>query len=75
MKCGLRIAKSRLIDYVDHGIQLLYRIRYDSLSNKLKLFEKWQKEMLIANKYAKDVGNLYYISALCSKTIHLFLTL
>ena len=67
----LRIAKSRPIDYVDHKIQLLYRIRCDNSSNMMKSFTKWQREMLLTNKYAHTVGKLYYVSVVCSKTIHL----
>lgn len=67
----LRIAKSRPIDYVDHEVQLLYRIRYDNSSNMMKSFTKWQREMLLASKYAHAVGKLHYISVICSKTIHL----
>jgi glycosyltransferase involved in cell wall biosynthesis len=67
----LRIAKSRPIDYVDHKTQLLYRIRCDNSSNMMKLFTKWQREMLLTNKYAHTVGKLYYVCVVCSKTIHL----
>jgi glycosyltransferase involved in cell wall biosynthesis len=67
----LRIAKSRPIDYIDHKSLLLYRIRYDNSSNMTKSFTRWQKEMLLANKYSHAVGKLYYISVVCTKTIHL----
>lgn len=67
----LRIARSKRIDYVDHKALLLYRIRFDNSSNMMKSFTKWQREMLLANKYAHAVGKLYYISVVCTKTIHL----
>lgn len=67
----LRIARSRPIDYVDNKSQLLYRIRNDNASNLTKLFTKMQREMFLANKYARDVGILNYISVITSKTIHL----
>lgn len=66
----LRVAKSRPVDYIDKAL-LLYRIRFDNTSNMIKSFAKWQREMLLANKYAHAVGKQYYLSVVFSKTIHL----
>jgi len=65
----LRIAKVKIIDYVDEGPLLLIRIREGSISQGL--ISKWRKMFFVAKKYAPYVKKILFIRKILLSSIYL----